>query len=100
MDTFFAELDTLEDVYRSQLTSEAAWRSLIGEHLRVIDALLPTYASIAETERLATAQRLHANILENLSSGVIPSLQEVAIDAAILEKALSDALTPVSGRKT
>lgn len=96
MDTFFAELDALEYAYRSQAAPEAAWRRVIQEKLHTIDVALPAYASIAGAARLAAAQRLHTDILENLASGVVPSLQEVAIDAAILEKALVDALTPDS----
>ena len=92
MDTFFAELDALEHAYRARAATEATWRRVIHEKLRTIDASLPAYATVAEIERLATAQRLRADILDNLVSGVVPSLQEVAIDAAILEKALVDAL--------
>lgn len=96
MDTFFAELDALERAYRSQAAPEAAWRRVVQEKLNTINAVLPAYASIAGAARLAAAYRLRTDILENLVSGVVPSLQEVAIDAAILERALVDALTPDS----
>ena len=92
VDTFFAELDALERVYRSQAAPEAAWRRVIEEKLSTIDASLPAYATIAGPERLATAERLRADIIDNLASGVVTSLQEVALGAAILEKALLDAL--------
>lgn len=92
MNTFFAELDALEQAYGSQVATETEWRRVVYEELHTIDASLPTYATIADTERLGTAWKLRSYIIANLASGVVPSLQEVAIDAAILEKALVDAL--------
>ena len=92
MERFFAERDDLTDAYRTRSLSEVAWAAEVGALLGRIDALLPAYARVATPEQVALATKLRADLEGGVARGTVPDHQEAALDAAILEKALADAI--------
>lgn len=57
-----------------------------------IDARLPAYARVATAEQVALAAKLRADLTDGVARGTFPNHHEAALDAAVLEKTLADAV--------
>jgi hypothetical protein len=91
MEAFFSELDELRTAYMRRHLDEEAWVALLDDLLRSIDVQLPLYERVAGAGQAALVRKMRSDIAREASGGVFPDLREAVIDAAVLEKALTEA---------
>lgn len=72
--------------------TDEAWAMILDDLLCSIDARLPLYERVAGSEKAALARKMRADLARETRGGVFFGMREAVIDAAILEKALAEAV--------